>query len=438
MAEPLLEIIDSLCTPEIWKAAWEACNRKAWYFGNASTEEHGTPFWKMDLDGVAAFDAIWEAARERCEATAGGPLRVLRQYANGHTYGLGGSPHLDDERPGTFTLLYYPMPAWEFGWDGETVFYDEAGEISMAVRPKPNRAVFFDSRIPHAGRAPSRACSTLRVTVAFKLELRQGAGASAQGPATFEETRRDGAVREYEMRIAGDFVEARAAEQLSLISQSIRLPGFRPGKIPKAILQQRYGARARNEAIRKLVAEFAPKAGPERSLLSSAEVTDGAESGRLQVKIIATCLDELAEPDFHIVTLERLVPTSSDSDAASLVEIHLREQVLDYLAATYNFPISSILVERELSTLRKAAAEQLAPGEGDPHELEAQLREVAERRVRLGVVVAEIARRRQIHSEADAPDRGRLLEDRVIAWIVSQARITDRPVSMEELWELTQ
>jgi len=38
------------------------------------------------------------------------PLTVLRQYANGHTYGQGGLLHHDDKRPDTYTLLYYPMP----------------------------------------------------------------------------------------------------------------------------------------------------------------------------------------------------------------------------------------------------------------------------------------------------------------------------------------
>ena len=94
---------------------------------------------------------------------------MLRQYANGHTYGLGGRSHQDDQRENTFTLLYYPMPVWEHLWDGETMYFNAAGDVLAAVRPQPNRAVIFDSRIPHAGRAPSRFFSGLRVTVAFKL-----------------------------------------------------------------------------------------------------------------------------------------------------------------------------------------------------------------------------------------------------------------------------
>src|SRR5678816_2655891 len=110
--ETLLEVIDGLVPEPLHAAACTVCMGNTWYFGNRSTDAHAVPFWKMDLDGVPAFDAIWDSVRSQCEALVGGPLRVVRQYANGHTYGQGGSPHVDDYRPGAFTLLYYPMTEW--------------------------------------------------------------------------------------------------------------------------------------------------------------------------------------------------------------------------------------------------------------------------------------------------------------------------------------
>lgn len=164
-------VIDALVPAELHQAAWAACSAKRWYFGNQSdVQSAGVPFWKMDLDGEAVFDRIWAGEQARCEAAAGRRLRVVRQYANGHTFGLGGQPHVDDAREGCHTLLYYPMLVWPREWEGETVFHQANGEIALAVLPAPNRAVLFDSRIAHAGRAPSRRCGTLRVTVAFKLE----------------------------------------------------------------------------------------------------------------------------------------------------------------------------------------------------------------------------------------------------------------------------
>lgn len=170
MDKPVFQIIPALLPAELHKASWEACTRSEWAFGNQSNATKSLPFWKMELADFPAIDAAWEHARPRCEDIVGKPLRVLRQYANGHTYGQGGRLHHDDRRPDTYTLLYFPMPDWLVEWEGETVFYDGNDKIATAVLPAANRAIFFDSRIGHAGRPPSRFFGGLRVIVAFKLE----------------------------------------------------------------------------------------------------------------------------------------------------------------------------------------------------------------------------------------------------------------------------
>ena len=165
-----LQILDDLAPEALRAAVWGACLAPRWSFGNRSTTSQSSrPFWMMDLDGVAAADQLFEHARPTCERLAGAPLRVLRQYANGHTYGLGGRPHHDDIRPGTYTLLYYPMPAWEPAWEGETLFFDARGNVAAGIALAPNRGVFFDARMAHSARAPSRDCAELRVTIAYKL-----------------------------------------------------------------------------------------------------------------------------------------------------------------------------------------------------------------------------------------------------------------------------
>jgi len=166
----ILHSIAKLAPEGLQREVWDATQGKGWYFGNQSlTEQAAIPFWKMDLDQSAPVTRLWEHAQAQCEEKTGRKLRVARQYANGHTFGQGGRPHVDDTREGTFTLLYYPMPEWRVEWEGETVFTNGRDTIGV-IAPQPNRAVLFDSRIPHYGRAPSRACTGLRVTVAYKLE----------------------------------------------------------------------------------------------------------------------------------------------------------------------------------------------------------------------------------------------------------------------------
>ena len=172
MTEKIIALLKDLVTEDLRDEIWTQCKSSNWAFGHGSgSDSNVADFWKMDLDGNAVIDRFWQAARGHCEKLAGKQLKVIRQYANGHTYGLGGRPHQDDDREGCYTLLYYPMPNWHDLWDGETVFYNDQNEIRTAIKPQPNRAVFFDSRILHVGRAPSRYFGGLRVTVALKLEV---------------------------------------------------------------------------------------------------------------------------------------------------------------------------------------------------------------------------------------------------------------------------
>lgn len=440
--EPVLEILEDLVPAELHRAAWEVCSAKRWYFGHGSNDSDWGRFWKMDLDGDAIFNAIWDLARPKCEALAGGPLRVLRQYANGHTYGLGGQPHLDDDLPGTFTLLYYPNPEWKDGWDGETVYLDPSGDIAMAVRPRPNRAVFFDSRIPHAGRAPGRQCPALRVTVAYKLRLARPPENNATLRSELAE-RRNGALRTYRLRVKAAVIEKAVAERLGELSQSVRLPGFRPGKIPAAVLEKRYGARARTEVLNRIVTETTRQVLPKECVLGGFELIKGAESGDVEFDVTATFLPDLAPPDFSEVSLERLTADPeiaqaaglSSDDAAALLRHHLKVQVLDFLDAAYPMPLMSFLVERELASIWKAAEAQsgIPAAAEEQAQMRSELREIAERRLRLGAVIAELARRNSIDAANSAQ-----LEDKVVDLLVTQATVQDRQASVEELRELAE
>jgi len=168
--KPMLTVLPTLLPSDLHLAIWTLTQRPGWLFGNVSVAGRSLPFWKMDLDGEPLLESAWRHAQPICEGLAQCPLRIVRVYANGHTFGQGGQPHKDDLRDQTYTLLYYPMPEWRREWEGETVFYD-GEDIVQAWLPVPNRALFFDSRIDHAGRPPSRAFGGLRVSIAFKLEV---------------------------------------------------------------------------------------------------------------------------------------------------------------------------------------------------------------------------------------------------------------------------
>jgi len=442
---PLLEILDDLVPAELHAAAWKRCAGAGWYFGHGSNAGDGSAFWKMDLESDPAFDAIWESARERCEALAGTRLRVRRQYANGHTYGLGGRPHQDD---GQFTLLYYPNPEWKDGWDGETVFYDPSGEISFAVRLRPNRFVFFDASTLHAGRAPSRACPVLRVTVAYKLErdpsAPSGAAVSLKSEAQPSEMREISANQSshvYSLRIPATVVDQAVEQRLGKLSTSVSLPGFRPGNIPQALMKQRYGAQARADVLDRLVGEALARSLPKGSVASTVELKSGADAGDLEVHVTATHLPELPEIDFTEITFDRPAADKAALESAGVTEEqaaehfrnYLKAQVLDRLDSAYPFHVLPLLVEREFSRIWQTAQAQVEITADVRAHASIQFRAIAERRLRLGLVVAELARRNTINAA-----QGAELEDKVIDHVLARARIQDRPLTVVELRDMLQ
>jgi hypothetical protein len=93
---------------------------------------------------------------------------LVRCYANAHTFGVEGYPHVDSRTPGNYTTICYINPGWKPEWAGETVFFNEFGDIAQAILPKPARVVTFDGRIRHAARGLSRICPAMRVTLMFK------------------------------------------------------------------------------------------------------------------------------------------------------------------------------------------------------------------------------------------------------------------------------
>ena len=423
-SEPLLEILEDLAPAELFQEACKLSAAKGWYFGHGSHDHDPGRFWKMDLEGIVVFDEIWKVAKTRCEELTGGPIRVLRQYANGHTYGLGGQPHLDDHRPGSYTLLYYPMAEWQDGWEGETLFFDEQGEVAFTVRPRPNRAVLFDSRILHVGRAPSRACTALRVTVAYKLE----AETSLEQPAADEPSiaASSDAVREFTVRVSESRIRQLTEEKLLKLGETVRLPGFRASKIPLSVLEQRYGASARAEILTALATDAAAKTPPEGSIVSNVDVKQGPEE--TEFRVTAVHVPSLADPDLSQLRLMRLTAGESELESLGLTPAalgdHLNQQVLDFLDQSYTFPLPGAAVEKELAAILGAMNAQ-----GQSADSEAEyFRKIAERRLRLGIVIAELGRRYQM-SGAD-------LENQVLQRLMDGLEIETRPATAEELEEL--
>lgn len=73
-----------------------------------------------------------------------------------------------DEEAKDVTLLLYLNPFWNQDLSGETVYFDERGEIELSVLPKFCRLAIHEGYVNHASRSPSRIFNGTRYTLAIK------------------------------------------------------------------------------------------------------------------------------------------------------------------------------------------------------------------------------------------------------------------------------
>lgn len=140
------------------------------------------------------------------------------------------------------------------------------------------------------------------------------------------ETLSEGLKREFEVKVPASDLEARVVERLGQMKNQVRLPGFRPGKVPVNHLRKVYGRAVMTETIEAVIREMNAKIVDERGLKLAMEpkVTlpeEGKEVDRviggesdLAYTLALEVLPKIELADFKGVTLERLTADVSDTE----------------------------------------------------------------------------------------------------------------------------
>jgi hypothetical protein len=165
----MIQKVDNFLDESELKKAMSTVSKLKWEFNGTSTPS-GATFWNADLMHYTFFsEHIFNKIEKRFEKD----FKLLRVYANGQTYGQDGGFHIDDDRDGHYTFILYlsdirPENVNTIG--GYTEFKFKNGV--HAIEPILNRGVFFDSKLIHRGLAPSRGSNILRISVAFKIQIK--------------------------------------------------------------------------------------------------------------------------------------------------------------------------------------------------------------------------------------------------------------------------
>jgi trigger factor len=147
------------------------------------------------------------------------------------------------------------------------------------------------------------------------------------------ETLHDGLRRNYTVVLPVADLQSRQTERLTTLGKTLRLPGFRPGKVPLPIVRQRYGSAVSAEILEESVSEATRQVLSERGLRPAQQpkvdlVTENpmAMAGDLEFKVELELLPDIVLPNFSAIELTRfkaeVAPETVDKALAQIAKMH--------------------------------------------------------------------------------------------------------------------
>ena len=139
----------------------------------------------------------------------------------------------------------------------------------------------------------------------------------------------EGLERKLTIAIPGDRVDMAVNARLQEAAQTIRLNGFRQGKVPLKVVKNKFGKGVRQEVVGELMNQTYFEAIAQESLKPAGqpriEPTSMDEGKDVEFVAVFEVYPEIELPDFAAIKAERLVAEVSDDDIDEMVET-LRKQ----------------------------------------------------------------------------------------------------------------
>ncbi len=146
------------------------------------------------------------------------------------------------------------------------------------------------------------------------------------------ETLSDGLRRGFAITVPVADIEEKRSAKLNEIGKSVKLPGFRPGKVPQSIVKQRYGTAVMADVLEESVQSAMQQVFEERGLRPAGQpkvdVKQMPEKEQdLQFNLEVELLPEIALPDFSGLQLVRYkAEPAEDAVERALEEVAARQE----------------------------------------------------------------------------------------------------------------
>ena len=142
------------------------------------------------------------------------------------------------------------------------------------------------------------------------------------------ETLNEGLKRAYTLKITAKEIEARIDGEVAKLAPQMKMPGFRPGKVPANLVRKMHGPQLHQEALNTTIQEGVQKVVAENKLRPAmqpaVELGTGYEPGKdAEITIALEILPDVPTPQIEGIKLERLTAeideSAVDAQVAQLV-----------------------------------------------------------------------------------------------------------------------
>jgi len=132
------------------------------------------------------------------------------------------------------------------------------------------------------------------------------------------ETENEGLKRAFMLTIPAKDIEARVEQEIKRIAPQVRMPGFRPGKVPPNLIKKMHGESLQQEALSSAVQQGVQTLLSEKKLRPAmqpeVELGEGYAHGKdAEVKVRLETLPDVPKPNIDKLVLERLTVEADDS-----------------------------------------------------------------------------------------------------------------------------
>ncbi|MFI4968758.1 MAG: trigger factor [Lysobacterales bacterium] len=130
--------------------------------------------------------------------------------------------------------------------------------------------------------------------------------------------------RKLTVRLPAQRLEDTIRTRIQEMGRSARLKGFRPGKVPTKVIEQRYGNQIRNEALSEMIGSSFQEAVSQEKLRPAVQpsiaTTGRPENGEIEYTATFEVLPEVGKVDVSALEIVKPVASVADADIDQMIE----------------------------------------------------------------------------------------------------------------------